>query len=341
MIRFTCPTCSCLMEIAADQAGQKIYCIGCRQKLQIPKPPRPAGKPVPTSISHTTVRPEDFKEDFPEHARPSLWSRLPFKSQIAFFLLGTALSSFFWLKYEPERTNVADNSVKEPSPTNELTASPEKAKPSATPLVVAKESPPTKEPTVSPEKDKPSAALFVVAKEPPPTKEPTVSPEKDKPSAAPFVVAKEPIAASILAHKFWKGATAKDVERMLAEMASHYSGSLFFDKKGKSVWVPDHPDRDGVVAFQISMEYTSPFVQSLDPDKLFIDLGRYPLQQRQDRRIAAIILRDHLANMTTRQMKEMANRQVDDLLNMKAPNHVPPVRPPPAKVEFPGLSNRK
>jgi DNA-directed RNA polymerase subunit RPC12/RpoP len=40
MIRFACPTCKKVLQAESQQAGQKVACPGCGQRLQIPAPPR-------------------------------------------------------------------------------------------------------------------------------------------------------------------------------------------------------------------------------------------------------------------------------------------------------------
>jgi S1-C subfamily serine protease len=40
MIRFCCPTCKKILQATESQAGQKVACPGCGQRLQIPAPPR-------------------------------------------------------------------------------------------------------------------------------------------------------------------------------------------------------------------------------------------------------------------------------------------------------------
>lgn len=50
-MRFSCPSCSQLMECPIDQAGAKVNCPQCGQKIRIPIPP----KPVPPTANKTTL----------------------------------------------------------------------------------------------------------------------------------------------------------------------------------------------------------------------------------------------------------------------------------------------
>jgi pSer/pThr/pTyr-binding forkhead associated (FHA) protein len=45
MISFSCPRCNKALEVPEDQAGTKIYCPQCQQKLKVPLPPPP---PLPS-----------------------------------------------------------------------------------------------------------------------------------------------------------------------------------------------------------------------------------------------------------------------------------------------------
>src|SRR5262245_43776739 len=40
MIRFSCPTCKKILQASLPQAGQKVACAGCGQRLQVPTPAR-------------------------------------------------------------------------------------------------------------------------------------------------------------------------------------------------------------------------------------------------------------------------------------------------------------
>ena len=57
MIRFRCPSCKSILEAAPKKAGEKVACLKCGQRLQIPSPPNktvlgealPASSPMPAT----------------------------------------------------------------------------------------------------------------------------------------------------------------------------------------------------------------------------------------------------------------------------------------------------
>jgi hypothetical protein len=53
MLRFACPACNAVMEAPAHKVGQKVACLKCGQRLQIPTPPRGTilAKPLPPKDS--------------------------------------------------------------------------------------------------------------------------------------------------------------------------------------------------------------------------------------------------------------------------------------------------
>ena len=79
MIRFTCPTCSTLHQAPDDQAGAKVSCSRCAQRLRIPALPAP---PSPTART-VLGRIEDFP--LPTAARPPpLPPALPIESTVVY-----------------------------------------------------------------------------------------------------------------------------------------------------------------------------------------------------------------------------------------------------------------
>src|SRR5262245_3472072 len=56
MIKFSCPTCRAVFEVAEDKAGMKVACGRCQQKLIVPTP-RPTSKTVLGVLNETPVYP--------------------------------------------------------------------------------------------------------------------------------------------------------------------------------------------------------------------------------------------------------------------------------------------
>jgi DNA-directed RNA polymerase subunit RPC12/RpoP len=54
MMRFSCPTCQKVLKAPADEAGRKIHCPRCGQRLEIPPPPQPVNHTV---LAHPVLGP--------------------------------------------------------------------------------------------------------------------------------------------------------------------------------------------------------------------------------------------------------------------------------------------
>jgi hypothetical protein len=96
MIRFQCPACNVILQGSDAQAGNKIACPKCGQRLQIPQPP--ANPTVLGKVLPETVRPKESgarissRSGRPQAAFPPLVPKQQARPRsVPFFVVGAAL----------------------------------------------------------------------------------------------------------------------------------------------------------------------------------------------------------------------------------------------------------